>query len=311
MHEIVELSDRYAGLSRTPVDAALVGCQEASEIGELGLLHGGAPDIGQRLGNIHRNFGQSGLPPVKEFSRQGFQADFTGLLEQIGPFYEILQLPNVARPGVVDQSRNDPGLQALNAFFIKGVEPGQEIVGQDWDVFFAFPQGRQKDREDIQSVEQVSSKDPLITELLEVMVGGGNDPDIRLDLLLSSHPLKGALLKNLQEFGLAGQADGPYLIKKEGSVSGHLEFPQVSLVGSGEGTPLVAEEFTLQEALRNGPAIKVHKRPGSALAQFVEKPACHSFAGPGLPQKQDCRPSIGHGFNFCIDRAHGRSLQLR
>ena len=56
----------------------------------------------------------------------------------------------------------------------------QEMLGQWDDIIFPLPQRRNMDRYDIQPVIQIFPKALLPHHLLQVAVGGGDDPDIHL-----------------------------------------------------------------------------------------------------------------------------------
>jgi hypothetical protein len=65
VHEVVELSDRNAGLLGTSVNAAFVDPQQALEIVEFGLLHCSRPNRSQGLFDVHGQKGQRRLLSVE------------------------------------------------------------------------------------------------------------------------------------------------------------------------------------------------------------------------------------------------------
>ncbi|OPY06021.1 MAG: hypothetical protein A4E61_00106 [Syntrophorhabdus sp. PtaB.Bin184] len=86
-------------------------------------------------------------------------------------------------------------------------------------------------------------------------------PSETLDLLFLDHP---------QELGLKYQRDVAYLIKKDGSLVGKLEFAGLTLVGAGEGALFVTEELAFQERLGDSCAVHLDEGELLALAERVD-----------------------------------------
>jgi hypothetical protein len=67
-------------------------------------------------------------------------------------------------------------------FFRFPAEPGQELVGQGEDVLLALPQGRDVDADDVEPVEEVGAEQAPLDLLLQIAVGGHDQPEVQFDL---------------------------------------------------------------------------------------------------------------------------------
>src|ERR1700680_4467411 len=111
-----------------------------------------------------------------------------------GPFDNVLQLTNVARPGITAEQ-----LQSLLADFsnslaqLSGV-PLNEIFNQFRNVFASLTQRRHLDRKHIQPVEQIHSKCARGGGSLEGAVCRGYHPDGRRKWVSATEPAQFALL---------------------------------------------------------------------------------------------------------------------
>ena len=70
-------------------------------------------------------------------------------------------------------------------------------------------------RKHAQPVIQVFTELPLLHELFQIPACSGNQPDIRLDLLIAADPRKRTLLNKTQQFELYPLAQAADLVKKQ------------------------------------------------------------------------------------------------
>jgi hypothetical protein len=75
-------------------------------------------------------------------------------------------------------------------------------------------------------------------------------------------------------------------------------------MGAGEGTFLMAEQFTFQQRFGNSAAIDGHKGAVFAGAVLMDGLGGHFFARSALPIEQDRRIRRRHFANRLKDRAH-------
>ena len=123
-----------------------------------------------------------------------------------GALHRILQFADIARPVVPEQARRRIGGELLAA------ASAEEMLSQRDDVGDAFAQWRQMYRHDVQPVEQILAKLPLANPLRQILVGGGDHPDIDSSRLAAdrSHD---ALLQRPQDFCLHREIHVADLVK--------------------------------------------------------------------------------------------------
>ena len=110
------------------------------------------------------------------------------------PLNDVLELPHVARIGVLAQGQKrvlrEPhdllcGLLGLHL---------EEVVGEGRDVAGPLAEGRQPDHHHVDAVVEVLAELAGGHELLERLVAGQDHPHVDLDGLVGSHRLEGAIL---------------------------------------------------------------------------------------------------------------------
>src|SRR5262249_14308522 len=102
-----------------------------------------------------------------------------------GAVHDVLELADVARPGVAAEARQRLGAEAL-VRPLALVELRQEEVGEQLDVVAALAERRHRDGEDGEPVEEVFAQLPLGDRLLRVAVGGGEYADVTLHRLVAA-----------------------------------------------------------------------------------------------------------------------------
>ena len=80
------------------------------------------------------------------------------------------------------------------------------MIGQQWDVLAPLCQGRQFEGDDIEAVIQVFAKLVFITCLIEILVGGRDNPHVNRYGRSRADRADGALLQCPQQFDLDRQA---------------------------------------------------------------------------------------------------------
>ena len=81
---------------------------------------------------------------------------------------------------------------------------------------------------------------------MQVLVGGGDDPDIHRDGGVVPHLFNDLFLEHPEQLGLGGHGQVPDLVQEDVAAVGGLEAPHPGAVGAGEGAFDVAEELALQ-----------------------------------------------------------------
>ena len=105
------------------------------------------------------------------------------------------------------------------------------------------------DVEDPEAVEQVLAKVAALDGFAQVAVGGGDDPDVRLQEARPAEPLELALLQHPQELRLRGQAHLADLVEEQHAARRELHLTGLGLLRARERAALVAEQLRLEQLL--------------------------------------------------------------
>ncbi len=107
------------------------------------------------------------------------------------------------------------------------------MVGEGGYVFATLAQGRHADGEDVDAVEQVLAKGAGGDHLLQILVGGGDQPDVGALGARATDGAKLPLLHHAQQFRLGGQRQVGDFVEEQRTPGGELE--HALLVGDGTG----------------------------------------------------------------------------
>lgn len=100
------------------------------------------------------------------------------------------------------------------------------------------------DADDVQPVEEIGPEQTALHRLLQIAVGGNDQPEVQLDLLGAGEALNGLLLNQLQELGLDMGGQLTDLIQEQRAVVGQLDLADLAGGGGpGEGALLIAEQL--------------------------------------------------------------------
>src|ERR1041385_3203104 len=192
------------------------------------------------------------------------------------PLDDALQLTHVAGPVVV--------LEDTQRLFLHGFELspdllvvlGDEETDELRDVFLALPERRDRDGEDIETVEQVLPELPLGDLLLQSAVGGRDDPHVDFDRAGIAQSLELAFLDDPEQLGLQLQGHLADLVEQYGAAVGQFEATDLPHIGAGERPLFPAEELAFDEVGRQRRAIHRDQRPVPASAPGVNRSEAHT-----------------------------------
>ena len=136
----------------------------------------------------------------------------------------------------------------------------QEMVDEERDVVRTLAQRRHADRNHCQAVIQIVAKRAVRDHLLEVPVGRRDDANVHLNRTGLADLVDLALLQHPKDLHLKQHRQLADLVEKDGSAVGGFELPALVADRAGERSPLVAEQFGLEQLFRNGAAIDRHER---------------------------------------------------
>src|SRR5215467_5985189 len=206
-----------------------------------------------------------------------------------GSFDEVLQFPDVSRPGVSQQRIDRLGRDVVDALVHPlGVERS-EMPGELGDVLGALAQGGNVDRKHVQAVEEILAKCSLLDHGAQITMRGGDHADIDLVRVVAAKPLEFLLLQDPQQFCLELERNVPDLVEKERPLVRQFEASRFLGDRPRKGSLFVPEELALQEAERDRRTIQLDEGSLPASAQIVDGARNEFFAGSGFAQDQDAR----------------------
>ncbi len=211
----------------------------------------------------------------------------------------VLKFPNVPGPGVLGEHPNRVRREGegATAAGLPG-ELRQERLREGKDVVPPGPQRRDQDLDHGETEIEILSKIPGSDHRLQVAVRGRDQPKIHPPGLGAPHPVELLLLNEPQDLGLQGERQVPDLVQKQGAPLGHLDPPELPGAGPGEGPLLVAEEFVLEERLRDGRAIDGDERPLGAGRELVNRAGQKLLARAAFAEDQDRALAGRHALNL-------------
>ena len=182
----------------------------------------------------------------------------------------------------VGKSRGD----RLGLVPVLGAILRDEVV-REWSyVLDALPQRRQRDRDDVQAIEEVFAEVPGGDRARQVAVARGDDAGVRGQRLVRAHAVVCPLLQDAQELGLQVERHFADLVEQERAAFGLLESSSAIRDGAGKRSAHVSEEFALQQCLRDGGAIHRDERGRSSVAVGVDGSGDEFLARPALAREQ-------------------------
>ena len=102
---------------------------------------------------------------LTDLRRQIGQPDQLAVDKGHGPFNDIFQFPDIPRPVIVLQRRRSFRTQGAGGMILRCARFFQKVFDQQRDIFPAFPQGGEMDRDDIEPVVKIFAKLPGFNQL--------------------------------------------------------------------------------------------------------------------------------------------------
>ena len=171
------------------------------------------------------------------------------------PLDEVFEFPDI--PGIRVAKEKAPCLlgDVGDRFLILFRVFFQEIVDQERNIPPSLSQRRKMDGNHIEPVVEVLSKRSFLMASSRFRWVAVMTRTSAFRGEVRSHPLEFLLLKDSQKLNLNSRGEIADLIKKDGSTLRLFESTDSSLDCPCEGALFMAEEFALEQGLRNGGAI--------------------------------------------------------
>ncbi len=190
-------------------------------------------------------------------------ADHRPVHEYQRPLQQVIQLADIAGPGVGEQQVCRLGAQGRNA--LAGTAAAAEQLHREGqNVIAALAQRGDGERKHVEAVVKIFAEASRRHFLAQATVGRREDPDVERYGSPTAEALNLALLQNAQQLRLQRQRHLRHLIEQQGAALRLLEFPGVTGVRAGEGAPFVAEQHRLEHVLGDRRAVDGDERPAVA-----------------------------------------------
>ena len=178
------------------------------------------------------------------------------------------------------------------------------MIDQAWNVFGPLAESRHLDHEDRDPIVEVLAKRALRHGRLEILVGGGDEPDVRPDGFAPTHLGELVRLDDPEELGLEARAQFTELVDEQGPGVGQREDAFAMLRRAGERALHVTEEVALHQAFGDRGAVERDQRTITPRARVVDRARDQLLAGAALavdadvdvPDRhlRDAREDVGH-----------------
>ena len=189
---------------------------------------------------------------------------------------DVFQLPHIAGPAETPERAIGFLGQTLGLHAELAGAALQEMARQQRHVLDPLAQGRQTQPDHIEAMKEVFAEQSLADPILEILMGGGDDPDIGAHRLMTAHPVVLAIGEHPQQAGLQVLRHVADLVQEQRAALGLFETAAPQLLGTGERAALMAEQLRLEQIARNGGGVQRHEGLAGARAVVVQRP-CHQF----------------------------------
>ena len=190
--------------------------------------------------------------------------------QQGGTAHHVLHLAQVSRPMILLQGLASLFVEAYQVLVHLAVGLVEEEVGKEQDVFAALLERGHAQGELVDAVVQVFTKGTLFDGLLQVFVGGGDEPDVYLNLAVGAHGAHHALLQGAQQLYLHLVTEVSYLVQEDGAAIGRHKGSCLVAQRAGESALDVAEKLGSSQFLGDGAAIDGHERLPRPPAEVMD-----------------------------------------
>src|SRR6266436_3041802 len=206
-----------------------------------------------------------------------------------GAFHQILQLANVARPGIPLESSHGFRRNAVDLLPHAAAKHLHEMRDKRGNVLPPFSERRQQDGEDVQAIVQVTPKLTASYHLRQIPIGCSYQADIHFVGATTAQSLELLLLQHAQQLRLQLRRDVAYFVQKQRAFVSHFEAPDLLRDGSGEGALLMTEQFAFLQIHWNRRAVQLNKWASAALTGIVNGMSDELLACTGFPFDEDSR----------------------
>ena len=175
-------------------------------------------------------------------------------------------------------------------------------------IFAPLTQGRQAQANHVEAVKQVFPKAAFLDALLQVLVRGGNHAHIGLDGVVATDAVKMPVRQHAQQPCLQVKRHVANFIEEQRAAIGLLEAAAPHGLRAGEGAALMAEQFALQQVLRDGRRVDGDEGPVGPRRVLVQRTRHQLLARAGFAGNHHRHVALAQAANRTEHILHGRCL---
>ncbi len=161
------------------------------------------------------------------------------------------------------------------------------MIRQQWNVFAALAQVGHADGNHTEAIVEILAELIFGYRLIQIAVGGGDNPHIDGNLTGAADRANRALLQHTQQFHLHGQRHLTDFVQEDGAAACDFKQAALVLIGSGKSALQVSEEFAFQQSLGKGAAVHGYERLGGARRTNVNGAGYQFLTGTALTVNQN------------------------
>src|ERR1700678_897375 len=176
------------------------------------------------------------------------------------------------------------------------------MICQQGNVLAALPQIRHPNGNHAEAVVKIFSKKVFGDRFVEIAIGSCDDAHVDGNLAGAADGANRAFLQHAKELYLHGKRHLADFIEKDRSAAGHFEQSALILIGHGESSLEIAEEFTFEQSLGECAAVYGDEWVSGAGRTDMNRAGNQLFTGAAFTVNQ-------HGAGSGSDCAHSL-LQL-
>src|ERR1700722_3442148 len=167
----------------------------------------------------------------------------------------------------------------------------------------AFAKRRDLQGKNAQPVVQIRAEPPLMDQVIEVVIGGGNDAHLGLTRAVTTDRLKLAVLQHTEQLGLHLQRQIADLVEKKRTAVCQLKAPDSIRHGSAKGTLNVAEQLAFEQLSGNRTAVELDQGTLTPRTVLMDGAGHQLLADAGLAQNKYGSICWRDHFNLLEDAA--------
>ncbi len=228
-----------------------------------------------------------GSGPLRDLGRKILYLNDRALAANHSELYYVLQFTHISRPMIIHQRPHGLVTDFMNLFCDGCAGLAQKQARKERNIFPAIVERGKLDSRHTYPVEQISAEISFGYQLLQIMLGGREYPDIDFALLGVAETRYLSFLKNSQQAILDVYRNVSNFIEKEGSSVGRLKKTEMVINRPCESSPPVAEQLTFQQRIAQPGAVHADKWPVFPVPGKVDGPRHHFLPRSGIPFDQD------------------------